>query len=236
MPKTYPGFFTYKRGQYRPRRKGMVTPFRKVGRVKKSYTNKKVFQPTSGAEWKFRDGAQEASAISATGAMASTNLFQISQGVGDIQRIGRKIMLKKWNIRYAYGIEAKNNGLNDILRVIIGIDHQCNGAVPAVLDILETATYRSFRNLANKGRFTILSDKFHPVEHPAGGPASTTTTLFAESEGYVQLNLPMNLPIEFDGVVGTIVDLTSNNVFILLISKNASAFIDLQWRFRYTDV
>ncbi len=231
----YPGFFSYKRGQFRPRRKGMVTPFKRVGRVKKFTANKKIFGPARGMEMKHRDGAQVATGISATGAMAAINVFDIVQGITDSTRLGRRITMKKLNVRYAYGIAAKNDGLNDILRVIIGIDHQCNGAVAVPLDILELATYKSFRNLANKNRFTILRDTFHALNHPAGGPASTTTTLFAESEGWVSFNIPMNLDFEFDGTAGATTDLTSNNLFILLISKNASAAIDLQWRMRYTD-
>ncbi len=223
-------------------KRGRVVAFGSNGatmlkRKKKSYVSSKLFEKTSAVETKFFDAAQTASPISATGAMGAPNLFGIVEGDTDKTRNGRKIVLKSLDFRYIVTLPSTATLFsNDLLRVIIGIDHQSNGAVNAVLDILETATILSYRNLANVKRFTVFHDKFTMVNFAAGGPASTTTTRFAENEEYISFRRSMNLQIDYDASAGGIGDLTSNNIFVLLISQNGIAGITFNLRYRFVDL
>lgn len=204
---------------------------------KRTYTKKKLNTGHSGQELKHFDNSQAASNISATGAQIAVDIFDVVQGLTDQTRIGRKITVKKFQLRYIWTQpSAVGTGDGDSCRLIVGIDHQCNGAVPTTLDILETADHLSYYNLANSDRFTIIHDKqTQPLDPTAGGPASTTTTRFSSNGIYTAFSKVMNLDIEYDATAGVVTDLTSNNFFILAITRLAAADIKLQWRFRYTD-
>lgn len=218
--------------KYVPRKTG--SSFRTTQMSRKSFKNKKLYTPGRVIELKNSNDGQEAANVSTTGALMAINLFDIEQGLTAQNRIGRTIQVKKLQLKYTIGIPLSSTGTNEVLRVIVGIDHQCNGAVALVSDILQDADYLAFRNLDNARRFTFLQDRYYPLQHTAGGPSSVSTTLFNETEEFHQMSWDMDLKVEYDASTGAITDLTSNNFFILVISKNAKAIIDAHWRIRYT--
>lgn len=83
-----------------------------------------------------------------------TLIATIAQGASVNQRVGKKILLKSLQCR-----GSVRNGttatLNDVA-VLIVYDRRPTGSLPAITDILDTATSRSFNNDANSGRFKIL--------------------------------------------------------------------------------
>ncbi len=241
-------FFNYNRTLARQRmpysRLKYYAPARRVFRkprykysVRKNYISKKTSVKTSGAELKFFDTVVTSGATTA-GAMIDMDLSGITQGTSDTQRIGRKINLKKIQYRF---LVSKNPTTTlttaGILRFMILVDHQCNGTQPAVLDILETAGFQSFRNLANKDRFTTLLDRNYALNYQAGGPSSTTTTTFAEIQHYDfwSTKADFSIPIEYDANTGAIGDLTSNNLVFLLIGEVTDIIVTGQIRYRFTD-
>ena len=94
-------------------------------------------------EYKFHDLAVTDAVIASTGQVTpSCNL--ISQGVTESERIGRKCTIKKidWRIAMRKNSGGDLNG-SDVVRLILYVDKQCNGATIAVTDILENADWQS---------------------------------------------------------------------------------------------
>ena len=67
---------------------------------------------------------------------------------------------------------TNSSAASNLVRIIVYLDRQCNGAAAGVTDLLESASYLSFRNLANQSRFKFLYDKTIPINVVA----STITT------------------------------------------------------------
>lgn len=82
-------------------------------------------------------------------------LNAISLGPGDTQRVGRTISMEDLELRYI----LDNTATDDVVRTIIFIDKQTNGALPAVSDVLEYVDAISPYNGDNSKRFEILYDE-----------------------------------------------------------------------------
>lgn len=123
------------------------------------------------------------------------------------------------------------------VRMIIYQDAQTNGAAAAVLDILETANWRSFRNLAQQERFTILSDKVHTMNYTAATITSANVIATQESSRFIKFNKVCNIPIEFDNTQsdGRLTTQRTNNIGVLFIGENVSITVDYTFRIRYSD-
>lgn len=184
----------------------------------RSYTNKKLNTGHKGQEVKHFDNFQTVASISTTGAQIGVDIFDVQQGLTDTTRIGRKITVSKFQWRYRVTLPIDVAGGSETVRCIIGVDHQCNGAVSAVLDIFETVSLNSYYNLANSDRFTVFWDRWHVLVRPAGGPLTATTVTWAEPNIFVKGSKTMSLDVEFDASAGAVTDLTSNNFFFFIIS------------------
>jgi len=106
--------------------------------------------------------------VNLTGQISVVNAIQLGTDIG--QRIGRKVMIKSVYVRGFVGVEQAI-GTNDnvqtppqLCRMIILVDQQPNGAVPAATDILVSAHACSQLNLANRDRFKILADKTYDLD------------------------------------------------------------------------
>lgn len=200
---------------------------------------------TRPGELKFFDTDHTVSTVSETGTITDNTLNAMNAGTGESQRVGRVIFVK--------GIYVKGSirlGSNSVLadssnrcRIIMYIDKQANGAAATVGNILDATgaavSIDSFRNLENSSRFTILSDK---IVHIA---ASIGSTGAAVSVGEVLKTFRINktfknpMKIEFNAVGGgTVADVTSNNIGMLMITAEASATAIqtlYRARLRYTD-
>ncbi len=189
-------------------------------------------------ELKFHDVSLDDAVVSATGTITDS-VCKIGQGVTESTRVGRKCTLKSFNWRFLITLPEQDAVMTpsapDTLRVIVYIDKQCNGATAVVLDILETAIFTSFRNLANSGRFTILCDKLLNIQQltlasDGAGVVSSATVQYGHT-----LYRKVNLPLEFSGVTGAIGEIRSNNIGVLLISSNGAVKFDSEIRLRFSD-
>lgn len=152
-----------------------------------------------------------------------------AQGTTKTTRVGNRIIVKSVFVRGklsflgflgAGGLNTRSNRA----RIIIIIDHQCNGLLPVAADILETPTLLdSFRDTDNSTRFTVLLDKVytsHPqvVQDSAGNYASFDRIInFAF---YKRLNMLCR----FDGTTADIANLTDNSITIFaMINKTLAA-------------
>ncbi len=167
-------------------------------------------------------------------------LLTIAEGNGESERIGRKLTIKKIGWRYECRIPTTATAANtsDIIRVMMVLDKQANGALGANTDVLENDDYQSFNNLSNSQRFRILMDKSYAMHCPAGSGRGTADTLsYGEHIITAQWHKECNIPIEYDNSAstGVITSIRSNNIFIIVGSKSGLGGFASQVRIRYTD-
>ncbi len=185
-------------------------------------------------EFKFHDVAMDDANISTTGTILQDSVNLIAQGTTESTRIGRKCNIRNIHWRYTIQKDAESVlGGDDVVRVILYLDKQANGAAAAVLDILETADYQSFYNLANSNRFRILMDKTWDMNAHAGGGNGTAVDSFAFSRS-TQFRKNCNIPIEFSSTTGALTEIRSNNIGVLTISERASTNFESNMRLRFT--
>ena len=188
-----------------------------------------------GGELKFFDVDLDTNAILAAGAVTDS-VNKIAQGTSEVQRIGRKCTIRsinwRWRIRKDAATASSSTG--DTVRVILFLDKQANGQTATVTNLLESANYQSFNNLANKSRFRTLMDRTYDMNNMAGGGDGTT-----EDYGEVHINdslyKKVNIPIEFDSTAGAIGEIRSNNIGVLLISESQICAFDSKFRLRFSD-
>ncbi len=189
-----------------------------------------------GQELKFHDVELNAVDVSAAGLItASINL--IAQGVTESTRVGRKCNLMSINWRYNIELNETTDDqkTGDTLRMILYQDKQCNGATATVTGILESANYQSFNNLANKSRFRTLMDRTYTLACQAGGTSAAGVDQFGKVTVDDTFFKKCNIPIEFDSTTGAITEIRSNNIGVLLITKEAELTLDSKFRLRFSD-
>lgn len=194
------------------------------------------------AEKKFKDIELGSTALTLAGAVLSTSvLLGLRQGTKETERIGRVVKLTNVSLKGHLVHSAQTNitAAGMIVRIIMFLDKQANGAVatPALILSQGTDKWMQFRNLENSKRFQILSDKTYDMNAQAGGLSSVPAEETAPVMKHIRINKnwPAGLPINFAGDVGDITDLKSNNVGIMVIASQAAGTIQWQLRSRFTD-
>lgn len=208
--------------------------------------SKRGFQRTSGfygrftgpnAELKFHDLDIDDTVVAQAGSIAEDSCNAIAQGVTESQRIGRKCTIR--SIAWRFDLQIPNvdqsTASAEVIRVILYLDKQCNGATAAVTGILESADYQSFNNLANKSRFRTLMDRTYSLKHQAGAWDGTGTD-WSQDIMNDSFFAKCNIPIEFDADTGAITEIRSNNIGVLLISRAGVGSFLSKMRIRYSDV
>ncbi len=185
-------------------------------------------------ELKFHDLDILDAVIVNTGVIIVPSCNLIAQGTTEIQRIGRKCTIKEIDWRYVLR-KNSSTGLvgDDIVRIILYLDKQANGAAPAVLDILETADFQSHYNLVNQSRFRFLIDSTTAVNGAAAAGDGATQDLFSRSYSK-RYRKKCNIPIEFSSTVGSITEIRSNNIGLLLISRDGTSGLESSMRLRFS--
>ncbi len=190
-------------------------------------------------ELKFHDVDLDDAAISTTGDItASINL--IPQGVTEKTRVGRKCTIKQIAWRFTLSLPAAADQADppppDIARVIMYLDKQANQATATVADILESTDYQSFNNLSNKKRFRILMSRNYDLEYQTSITDGTNTGAYPQQNMDDSFFKKVNIPIEFNSTTGAIGEITSNNLGVLLISKNGAMIFGSKIRLRFSDI
>lgn len=197
------------------------------------------YQPF-GAEQKNLDTTIAAVNYTTAGALAPTagTINVIAQGDDENQRIGRRVKITKMFIRWDILLPttAAADSASNTFRTIFYLDKQCNGAAINVTDLLQTASFRSFNNLSNKGRFRILMDKTTTLNSTAGAGDTTNQEYARNRRHYIFTKIfKKPIPIEYNGTTGAIGTIRSNNLGILIISQNTAGTFTATVRLRYVD-
>lgn len=190
----------------------------------------------TGGELKFHDVDVDDAAISTGGDIISTVAI-IPQGVTESNRIGRKCTIKSINWRFDLNLAEQDAqgtpAVSDTVRMLMYLDRQCNGAAAAVTDILESADFQSFNNLANKSRFRTLMDRtfnFNFQTLASDGAGVVSSNMVIESGQFYK---KCNIPLEYDNTTGALTEIRSNNIGILLISRNNVVVLNSKIRLRF---
>ncbi len=210
--------------------------FRRSGKYRKSGFYGRYNKNTGTSELKFLDRTIPTLTVPIAGSVVNILPLLIPENTSPSGRIGRKIVVK--SIGFRMHITLANSTLpdHDLLRIIILIDKQCNGAQPAVSDILQNAnTATAFYNLQNSGRFEVIFNKYYNLFSRAGAGNTAGGLLYGGDTKFIHGYFKCNIPIEYNASTGAITEIRSNNIVMIAISTHADVAIgnDGQWRTRY---
>lgn len=165
------------------------------------------------------------------------SLNLIPAGTSESSRIGRKVVLRKISMRLRLTMPS-NTGIGlstDIIRIMIMLDKQANGANPS--GILTADTWDAFNELANKNRFRTLLEKTVALNATAAAWNGSAVVVGEVSRAF-NFNVDVNIPVEFNGTTGVISEIRSNNTFLYvqtLDSTNTGCVLEGVCRVRFTD-
>ena len=191
-----------------------------------------------GRELKFRDNAWAVTPISLTPGFH--HFSDMPGGPGRDRRIGRKATVTSISIRYDLELQPREDtGFmqdQDLIRVMLFVDHQANGAFPAITDILEVGSTNSHRNLTNVGRFTILMDRVHPVINGSNA-GDGTKNQYGLAIRHYEFARKLKVPLLFGGTSGDIAGMASNAVCGVVFNTISGTGVHLHSvvRLRYSD-
>lgn len=178
-----------------------------------------------GPEKKNADVATQNYNLPLTSSFGSVVLLNgIAQGVGNTERIGRRIAMKSLQLRYIH----YSNLTAGSCRIVIFYDRQANSTTPSSGDIIGSQTFDGIVNLVNSDRFVILMDEIS--ENAQFDGASTP------GKRYIK----MDLETIFSGTGSGISSVQTGAVFIMMansatFSTGATSNATFSTRIRYTD-
>jgi len=191
----------------------------------------------SSAELKFKDTTKAQTALASAGTIFNDTLVGMVEGNTDSTRIGNRITARSVMVRGTakMAATAAATDTSQTVRIIVYLDRQANGATAAVGDILASADYRSFNNLDNSDRFRTLAEEVIDM-HLSGATPSGAAYTYGETSKSFFLKAKLNLDIKFKGNAGSVADLSSNNIGVLVISEtDGIGTLGYIARVRYTD-
>ncbi len=190
-----------------------------------------------GGELKFHDLDIDDATIASGATIAQDSCNKIAQGVTEVQRIGRKCTVRSINWRFQISTNVQSNTASpatEVVRVILYLDKQANGATATTAAIVESDDFQTFNNLANKSRFRTLMDRTYPLQLMAASGADATAEWAGENVTDTFFK-KVNIPIEFDSTTGAITEIRSNNIGVLLLGKQGLAVFASKMRIRFSD-
>jgi hypothetical protein len=151
----------------------------------------------------------------------------IAQGNDNTQRIGRSITIKSIQLS-CHTYKTGTPTVAQILRIIIFIDKQANGANPTNISSLMTPdNFLGNKNLVNDQRFQIIHDK----------------ELWCDINSYDQVfhnwYKKMNLKTTYQSTGNGIADISTNAISVVVLGSSQDVTnrydMNLRTRIRYTD-
>ncbi len=214
-------------------------PYKKSYRKKKPYSSSLAKHSSARMSWelakraahqvvklyvntekKFNDTAF-VTTVSSTASIFT--IADLVQGLTAITRVGDQV---RWvNMMYNMTIKMHASATETNLRLMLILDRQPNNAVATVAQVLETSSVTGLREINTGKRFYVYHDKVFSM-------SSAGETALSE-----QYYRKINVKTEFNANAGTVADISTNNIFFLLISDEATNVpsVNLQIRMRYID-
>lgn len=158
----------------------------------------------------------------------------VPQGASVNQRVGKKIMWKSIQMRgrYANGTAALSNDCT----LMWVYDRRPTGSLPAITDILVSASSLSFNNDANSGRFKILKREDFTLIGNTGTPVLTEVTI-RSADCFQKVPLPAEFQAAGTGAIG---DISLGAIYLVTVGNTAAgtgaAIANVGFRTRFVDV
>ncbi len=169
--------------------------------------------------------------------------FGISVGTGPENRLGRKIWIKKIQIKSNFYRLGQANNTNILLqnslraRIMVVEDTQTNGVAMTLDCLLEHVTtlydaVHSFLNMATIGRFKVYFDRTYNMESNRFVSNGASDNLWdAPDTKAISINFSKTFSgngksIEYDnsvGTSGTVDEVTRSNIYFIIIPEFAGA-------------
>jgi len=186
----------------------------------------------------YVDVGISAYALDTTGSV--TLLNTVAQGAAVTQRVGKKIIMKGLQCRGQI-LNGSTAVSNDIAYMIV-YDKRPTGSLPAVTDILVTASSLSMNNDNNAGRFRILKrcdDTLIGNESLTGAVANALTESTVKGADW-WLDLK-SAPVTYKAAgTGAIGDIEEGALYLVTVGDNsagtAAAALQVNFRLRFLDV
>lgn len=219
---------TYKKRYYPKKRKtynGRLQTYSRAGA--QLYKDVNMLKNLINVEFKASGDSQNV----ASSAIAQFFLMNgLTRGDQINQRGGRQVRFKSIQLKGTISRSSASTGVGDRLRIVVFIDKQANASAPSFSDLFEnvlgaTPNVSTFRNLDNRKRFVILNDRVYNLD--ADDPSR-------EYNYYRKLDMKT---IYDDGNAGTIADITTNSLYVMVVSNtsvNPPQF-NFAYRTRYID-
>jgi len=204
------------------------------GRYNRAMSSRMQRAPGVSRETGFVDLAAANYNLDTTGSIVL--IATVPQGASVNQRVGKKIILKSLQCRG--NCVANGTAIANDVAVLIVYDKRPTGALPAITDILVTATPQAFNNDANSGRFTILKRMdFTLLGNPLNATTITETTM-RDATFFLPLN---NLPVAYKAAAtGAIGDIEQGALYLVTVGNNVAgttaATAALAFRTRFLDI
>ncbi len=166
------------------------------------------------------------------------SLNLIAQGLTEKLRVGRRICVHNINIKghVEFGAHASATVQRNLVKLVLVMDRQANGADGAVADVYEVETLglNSYRNLAAAPRFKILKEEMLSLKPRLSGNGTDIQANAAVR--YFNWSIKLEEPIEYTGATGAITEIQSVNFFLMGCSfDNSTAELSARCRLRFTD-
>lgn len=200
---------------------------REIKKIK--YSIKKL---KSDIEFKYTGSIIAASTISASGTFVSSIIAGIVQGTTETSRVGKTITVHSIEVKYEFAMPNDAVVFEEAVGWYLLIDKQPNGATPAVLDVLSTASYITIKNNETRSRFKILKQGLNALPNTSVG-AATYSAANVVNHFFIKFKKPFE--IQFNGNAGTVADLVTNNILFLTVSKNGKAKMTGYIRVKFAD-
>lgn len=182
----------------------------------------------------FVDLASAGYALDTTGSV--TLIATIPQGASVNQRVGKKILLKSLQIR-GLCFNGTTAAINDVAFLIV-YDKRPTGSLPAVSDILVSASASAFNNDANSGRFEIIKREDFVLLGNQAAAANYTEQMAVSSDCYIDLRSRQSV-FKAAGT-GAIGDIEEGALYLVTVGNSAAgtgaATAQLAFRTRFLDV
>lgn len=155
-------------------------------------------------------------ALDTTGTVALINT--IAQGTSVVQRVGKKVLLKSVQVR---GNAIANSAAiaQDVAWMIV-YDKRPTGSLPAITDILVSASATAMNNDNNSGRFVILKRSDFAIVGNVSAAANTTDSTLVDTTCFISLK---GLPTVYKAATtGAIADIEEGALYYVAIGTAAA--------------
>lgn len=189
----------------------------------------------TGIEKKFLDTELTMTNIGATWTrMDPTTLLCLNatvQGDTESAREGRHCRLLSltmhFTIRLLPDASLSVVGNGEVVRVVVFVDHQTNGAQETATDVMTEPGVGSitdgFRNLQHVTRFTVLMDKRFPLNPDmAANNAADATISLPSLQRTLNLYKDLALDVHHDGSTAVIASITDVSLHVIAIATSAN--------------